>query len=258
MEFGLFCYFRDQFFYMIRLTAVVALMLTLSSVTTWGQLSNEERKAWKRQAKVFTKKPETLKELSDQKTAALEEVARLKDTNEDLTAGMVEKDSKLAELEEQLSRMRVDAATARAELERIRNGLALAEAAGKGKGKDQKDIREPKETREPAQSSIFSAGNSPEFNVGIVFRVQIGAFKQKDLSKYFDNNPNFGGEVGRNPNEPQRITIGVFRSYWEADTFKKYMREMGVKDAWIVSYRDGKRVDIKDVLDAIVTEKPSN
>ena len=46
-----------------------------------------------------------------------------------------------------------------------------------------------------------------------------------------------------------KYTIGVFKDYWEADTFKKYVREMGVRDAWIVSYRDGQRVDIKDVLE---------
>ena len=51
--------------------------------------------------------------------------------------------------------------------------------------------------------------------------------KDEDLAKYFENNPNFGGEVKEN--EPQKITIGIFRDYWEADTFKKYMREMGVK-----------------------------
>ena len=235
---------------MIRFAAIVALLFSLSSGTAWSQLSKEERKAWKRQAKVFTKKPETLKELSDQKTSALEEAARLKQENETLTAGMSEKNAKLAEVEEQLTRMRLDAATARAELERIRNGMALAEASGKGKG------REPKEPKEPATSAtIFSSGAGPEFNTGIVFRVQIGAFKRKDLSSYFNNNPNFGGEVGKDPNDPQRITIGIFRSYWEADTFKRYMRDMGVKDAWIASYRDGKRVEIKDVLDAIVTEK---
>jgi hypothetical protein len=54
---------------------------------------------------------------------------------------------------------------------------------------------------------------------------------------------------------PQRITIGIFRDYWEADTFKKYMRDMGVKEAWIVPYKDGVRVELKDVLDAAVAEK---
>ena len=73
--------------------------------------------------------------------------------------------------------------------------------------------------------------------------------------KYFENNPNFGGEA--KDGEPQKLTIGIFRDYWEADTFKKYMREMGVKDAWIVPYKDGQRVEIKDVLEGVVSEKPT-
>ena len=89
---------------------------------------------------------------------------------------------------------------------------------------------------------------------GVVFKVQVGAFKNKDLQKYFDNNPNFGGEAGKEPTDPQKITIGIFRDYWEADTFKKYMREMGVSDAWIVPYRDGVRVEIKDVLEGVTSD----
>jgi hypothetical protein len=86
--------------------------------------------------------------------------------------------------------------------------------------------------------------------------VQIWAFKNKDLSKYFENNPNFGGEATEKGE--QHFTIGVFRDYWEADKFKKYMREMGVKDAWIVPFKDGQRVEIKDVLEGVVSEKPAN
>jgi len=98
--------------------------------------------------------------------------------------------------------------------------------------------------------------NPMDFSKGVVFKVQVGAFKNKDLSKYFDNNPNFGGEAAdKDSAEPQRITIGIFRDYWEADTFKKYMRDMGVKDAWIVPYKDGTRVEIKDVLEGVTAEK---
>jgi len=32
----------------------------------------------------------------------------------------------------------------------------------------------------------------------------------------------------------------------EADNFKDYLREMGVKDAWVVCYKNGKRVALKD------------
>ncbi|MCC5921888.1 MAG: Ezrin/radixin/moesin family protein [Cyclobacteriaceae bacterium] len=85
---------------------------------------------------------------------------------------------------------------------------------------------------------------------GIWFRVQIGAFRNKDLTKYFDKSDTFTG--GEMENGAFRYTLGHFRDYWEADTFKKYMREMGVSDAWIVPYKDGQRVPIKDVLEGII------
>ncbi len=85
---------------------------------------------------------------------------------------------------------------------------------------------------------------------GLVFKVQIGAFKIKNLTKYFDNNKNFSGEVDEDGTK--KYTLGYFTDYWEADTFKKYLREMGVKDAWIVPYKDGQRLNIKDVLEGVI------
>jgi hypothetical protein len=133
---------------------------------------------------------------------------------------MSSKDSRIAELEGQLTQAQSQLSAARAELTQLQ------------------------ENPSPM-----------DFSKGVVFKVQIGAFRNKDLSKYFENNPNFGGEKGEDGS--QRYTIGVFRDYWEADTFKKYMREMGVKDAWIVPYRDGTRVEIKDVLEGVSPEKPA-
>jgi cell division septation protein DedD len=100
----------------------------------------------------------------------------------------------------------------------------------------------------PAQSgpSVGSGINDQE---GVVFKVQIGAFKNKDLSKYLEASENFSGETDENG--LKRYSLGVFRDYWEADTFKKYLREMGVKDAWIVSFKDGQRVPIKEVLENV-------
>ena len=84
---------------------------------------------------------------------------------------------------------------------------------------------------------------------GLVYKVQIGAFRNKDLIKYFNNNSNFGGEVDQDGT--QKYSIGQFHEYWEADTFKKYMREMGVKDAWIVPYYNGKRITMKDAREGV-------
>lgn len=205
-----------------RLVLFFCLALIFSSSQVFAQLSKQEKKEWKKKAKEFAKNPANLKQLTEDKEAAEGQVSSLNDKVTQLQSTMSNKDARIAELEDQLSQARAQATSARAEL---------------------------------AQLKAAPVKNEMDFSQGVVFKVQIGAFKNKDLQKYFDNNPNLGGEVKEG--EPQKITIGIFRDYWEADEFKKYMREMGVKDAWIVPYRDGQRVEIKDVLEGVVTDKPA-
>jgi len=196
------------------------LALIFSGTQVFAQLSKAEKKEWKKKAKEFKANPEALKSLTEEKQVADNTVSTQTTQIKQLQSQVSDKDAKIAELNDQISRMRGELTSVRAEL------AALKEAP-------------------PV--------NSMDFSKGVVFKVQVGAFKNKDLSKYFENNPNFGGEVKEG--EPQKITIGIFRDYWEADTFKKYMRDMGVKDAWIVPYKDGQRVEIKDVLEGVVAEK---
>lgn len=203
-----------------RLVLFFCLALIFSTSQTYAQLSKQEKKEWKKKAKEFSRNPANLKQLTEDKEAAEGQVSSLTDKVSQLQSGMSNKDAKIAELEDQLSEARAQLTSTRAELAQLKESPAV---------------------------------NEMDFSQGVVFKVQIGAFKNKDLQKYFDNNPNLGGEVKEG--EPQKITIGIFRDYWEADTFKKYMREMGVKDAWIVPYRDGQRVEIKDVLEGVVNDK---
>ena len=103
---------------------------------------------------------------------------------------------------------------------------------------------------EKQQAAAAAEANVPVNTMaakGIVYKVQIGAFKNKDLSKYFENNKNFSGEV--DADGTKKYTLGAFPTYWEADNFKKYLREMGVNDAWVVAYKDGKRIELKDALE---------
>jgi uncharacterized coiled-coil protein SlyX len=158
--------------------------------------------------------------LTEDKEAAEGQLSSLNDRVAQLQSSMSNKDARIADLEDQLAQSRAQLTSTRAELSQLKAAPVV---------------------------------NEMDFSKGVVFKVQIGAFKNKNLQKYFDNNPNLGGEVKEG--EPQKITIGIFRDYWQADEFKKYMREMGVKDAWIVPYRDGQRVEIKDVLEGVVTDK---
>lgn len=198
-----------------------SLLLLIASTESFAQLSKKEKKEWKRKAKEFKKNPASLKQLTEEKQVADNTVVTQSTQITQMQATVAEKDAKIAQLEDELAQLRSQLTAAKAEL------AALKEA--------------------PV--------NSMDFSKGVVFKVQIGAFKNKNLAKYFDNNPNFGGEA--RDGEPQKLTIGIFRDYWEADTFKKYMREMGVKDAWIVPYKDGQRVEIKDVLEGVVADKPA-
>lgn len=199
----------------------VCLALIFSGSQVFAQLSKAEKKEWKKKAKEFAKNPANLKQFTEAKQTAENTVAKQNADMKQLQSTVSDKNAKIAELEDQISRMRSDLTSAQTELATLKANPPV---------------------------------NPMDFSKGVVYKVQIGAFKNKDLSKYFDNNPNFGGEAADKGSD-QKITIGIFRDYWEADTFKKYMRDMGVKDAWIVPYRDGQRVEIKDVMDSVTADK---
>ncbi len=201
----------------------LCLVLIFSGMQVFAQLSKKEKKEWKKKAKEYAKSPANLKDFTEAKQTADNDNSALKGQVSTLNKQVSDKNARIAELEDQISRMRGELTSAKAELAQLKEAPPV---------------------------------NSMDFSKGVVFKVQIGAFKNKDLSKYFENNPNFGGEAAEKGE--QRFTIGIFRDYWEADTFKKYMRAMGVKDAWIVPYKDGQRVEIKDVLEGVVTEKNSS
>jgi hypothetical protein len=202
---------------------LICLALIFSGSQVFAQLSKAEKKEWKKKAKQYAKDPASLKEMTEAKQTADNQVTKLNGDLKQMQSTLSDKNARIAELEDQLAKMRSDLAFAKAELAELKENPVI---------------------------------NPMDFSKGVVFKVQVGAFKNKDLSKYFDNNPNFGGEAaGKDAADPQRITIGVFRDYWEADTFKKYMRDMGVKDAWIVPYNDGQRTELKDVLTGIEFDK---
>ncbi|WP_375559584.1 SPOR domain-containing protein [Bernardetia sp. OM2101] len=96
-------------------------------------------------------------------------------------------------------------------------------------------------------SDASSSNGADDYSKGTVYRVQVGAFRNKDLMKFVGHR-RFHAEEDQDG--VKKYTIAAFRDYWEADLFKKYLREMGVNDAWIVSYKDGVRVQIESVLSA--------
>ena len=200
---------------MKKTISLLAIILCLGMVyEASAQMDKKEAKEWKKRIKKLT--PEQYKQLLDENKSLKGQVTSLKTELSNVDDRLAEKDEQIVSYQQQVGD--------------LRNELARAQSQAK-----------------PKNVAASNTGGSIDESRGIVFKVQLGAFKKKDLKKY-DNSPNFSAEDG---DGLQKFTLGVFRDYWEADTFKKHLRSMGVKEAWIVSYRDGQRVPIKEVLEGV-------
>ena len=198
------------------LAVVVVLCFTLNYNAS-AQLSKKEKKEWKKQMKDLD--VESFKKLVEEKESLESQVASL--------------NSQVSSLQSRANDKTAEADKLNSQVKDLQNQLAEAKAVQTSQEANNMDV----------------SGRNTRVAKGVAFKVQIGAFRNKDLAKYFDNNGSFDGEVD---NSNQRYTLGTFTDYWEADKFKKYLREMGVKDAWIVAYKDGQRVPLKDVLEGVI------
>jgi uncharacterized protein YoxC len=195
----------------MRILSIILALALISPVVLAQKTSKEEKKLkkeWKKKMKKMD--PLEFKEIVESSERSKRELTSLRNENVELQNEVNAKSDELKK-----------AVTA---IKKCRGQLAEAKSA-------------PKKVDSP-----FAVGDP---GVGILFKVQIGAFRNKDLSKFLDNHPNFSGEE---EDGMRKYTLGMFREYYEADEFKAYLIAMGVKDAWIVSYKDGNRVDIKEVL----------
>jgi hypothetical protein len=81
---------------------------------------------------------------------------------------------------------------------------------------------------------------------GIVFKVQIGAFRKAVPTETFsDMTPVMGETVG---NGLVRYTAGLFTGFGQAANAKDLVRERGYSDAFVVAYRDGKRIPLGEAM----------
>jgi hypothetical protein len=87
-----------------------------------------------------------------------------------------------------------------------------------------------------------------ELPSGIVFKVQIGAFRKPVPQEAFsDMTPVMGETVG---NGLVRYTAGLFTGAQGALAAKDLVRERGYRDAFVVAYRDGKRISLGEAMRA--------
>jgi hypothetical protein len=94
----------------------------------------------------------------------------------------------------------------------------------------------------PAYSSASPIPVDQPLPEGLVFKVQIGAFRKPIPNEAFGGLSPVSGENTR----PGwiRYCVGLFRTFEPANLVKKAMRGQGFKDAFVVAYYNGKRISL--------------
>jgi|GEM_PF-6425593 len=104
-----------------------------------------------------------------------------------------------------------------------------------------------------AKGDAYSSSNpipmDPVLPEGLVFKVQIGAFRKPLPDNAFKNLQPLSGETTR----PGwiRYCLGLFRTFEPANLLKKEVRGMGYPDAFVVAYYNGKRIPLYDAYTMI-------
>ncbi|NJL14463.1 MAG: hypothetical protein HC913_16615 [Microscillaceae bacterium] len=191
-------------------TGLALMWLLASAPLLQAQLSKEEKKQLKQELKELAKNPEKFQTFKDGLQAKKEEVMRLNgeidDTQSALTTTqqqITEKDRKIKELGDELARLKV----------------------------------EKEETQQVVQNQTNLQG--------LVYKVQVevneASLYQEISQETGEKRPIFTGE--QDEDGSKKYTLGYFKDKAEADTFCKYLQLLRIKEAKVVAYRDGKKVN---------------
>jgi hypothetical protein len=99
---------------------------------------------------------------------------------------------------------------------------------------------------------------SPKLPEGLVFKVQIGAFRNPIPQNHFKGfAPIMAEDAG---NGITRYTAGLFKTFNMANEAKKSIRSIGYSDAFVVAFMNGERININEarsMLDGSVADEGS-
>lgn len=175
------------------------------------KMTKKEKKKWKKEAKKYKKNPEQLAQLKGQVSDLKQEKLDLEQQLTNVQTASVQKDKKIEELERNYY-------SALAELEQTKASF--------------EEFSDPQ-------------GDPEVLPMGIIFRVQIGAYRENQINGTLDTTEELDLEQSA---DVQKVVVGQFRNYQDADALRLGLQRMGVQDAWIVSYRDGVRISIEEAL----------
>ncbi|OJJ16550.1 hypothetical protein BKI52_32055 [marine bacterium AO1-C] len=202
------------------------MLIGLVVVNTQAQeLSKAEKKALKKEAKDLYKNPAKLKILKDAKDKANQELESNKKEILKLKAAQHD-----FEQRESVMLSTIDSLSAR--LKRAKDKIKELEN------------RKPVAAANPTVSTGTVAG--------VVFKVQVGAYKGGSIGT------SNGGTDYTNENADgyNKHLLGSFKQYQPAKSFADHLERLGIKGAWVVAFKDGNRISIKEALGGTSSDTP--
>ncbi|PCH68741.1 MAG: hypothetical protein COC01_03120 [Bacteroidetes bacterium] len=112
----------------------------------------------------------------------------------------------------------------------------------------------PSPVQESTPVAVQESDKITSMSSGLIFKVQIGAYQSDTPIDLFQKIEAIIKEPG--PNGYTRYTAGAFRSYDASVLFKNDVVNKGIKDAFIVSYNNGKRISMNAAVNILNTMKP--
>ena len=92
--------------------------------------------------------------------------------------------------------------------------------------------------------ALLKMANPPKFIKGLVFKVQLGASSKLHNLKTAPWNKVKGIEIQK-INKIHKYLVGEYKTYTDGAKAQRYWRKNGFKDAFVVAYKDGKRISMQ-------------
>jgi len=201
--------------YFLLLIACVS-MLPVFAQNKYKDMPEKERKALEKEWKAKLKKMDVLeyKQLSEEFTNLRRDAGSMSGQIREAAKVLEEKDKTAANLRSQIDSIR-------------------SLASGRAVATDENEV---------------DIANNSEFNKGAVFKVQVGVSKKIDPT-VFEGEDIAKFAVEKDPDGRLVYTLGYFRDKADAKNFQENLSKVGLKDTYMVFYKDGKRANVTEIAE---------
>ena len=194
------------------------LVMLIGQINAQDGMSKEEAKKWKSIAKDYKKNPEALKDIIEERNEYQAEVEKLRSELASVESNEPMLQNRIAQLEQENMQLSTNLMSTQESVRQLQDENALLSDR---------------------------SGSSDNMMMGTVYRVQIGAYAKRRVEGALATGDDMSLEES---DGMQKILIGQFRDYGQANELMNYFKTIGLKDAWVVPYIDGRRVSLKEAL----------